>query len=167
MNQKLQQAALTYIVCQLLTKEENDKLQESFQLIDRDADGFISKDELKAGFKKIYAHLSEKDLIREVDRVFEKADLDGDGMIDYSEWQISCVQKEKVLKEDRLVSAFKHFDKKNLGKISAAEIKQTLSQGKKIGSSDVWKQIVKEADKDGDGFITFPEFKEMMTQFLR
>ena len=91
MNQKLQQAALTYIVCQLLTKEENDKLQESFQLIDRDADGFISKDELKAGFKKIYAHLSEKDLIREVDRVFEKADLDGDGMIDYSEWQISCV----------------------------------------------------------------------------
>ncbi|TNV80972.1 hypothetical protein FGO68_gene3591 [Halteria grandinella] len=166
-NQKLQQAALTYIVCQLLTKEENDKLKESFQLIDKDADGFISKDELKAGFRKIYSHLSEKDLIREVDRVFEKADLDGDGMIDYSEWQISCVQKEKVLKEDRLVSAFKHFDKKNQGKISATEIKQTLSQGKKIGSSDVWKQIVKEADKDGDGYITFPEFKEMMTQFLR
>jgi Ca2+-binding EF-hand superfamily protein len=77
------------------------------------------------------------------------------------------VQKEKVLKEDRLISAFKHFDKKSQGKISAQEIKQTLSQGKKIGSSDVWKQIVKEADKDGDGYITFPEFKEMMTQFLR
>jgi Ca2+-binding EF-hand superfamily protein len=70
----------------LLTKEENDRLRESFQLLDRDADGFISKDELKQGFRKIYSHLSEKDLTREVDRVFARADLDGDGMIDYSEW---------------------------------------------------------------------------------
>jgi calcium-dependent protein kinase len=70
----------------LLTKEENDRLRDSFQTIDRDSDGFISKEELKAAFKKMYSHLSEKDLIREVDRVFEKADLDGDGMIDYSEW---------------------------------------------------------------------------------
>ena len=99
-------------------------------------------EELKAAFKKMYSHLSEKDLIREVDRVFEKADLDGDGMIDYSEWQISCVPKVEVLKEDRLITAFKHFDKKGQGKISAAEIKQTLSQGKKIGSTEIWKQIV-------------------------
>lgn len=59
----------------------------------------------------MYSHLSEADLNKEIERVFERADLDGDGMIDYSEWQISCVNKESILKRDRLVEAFKHFDK--------------------------------------------------------
>lgn len=101
-------------MCQLLTKEENDKLRGSFQALDKDRDGFISKDELKAGFKLMYSHLSESDLNKEIDRVFERADLDGDGMIDYSEWQISCVNKESILKRERLVEAFKHFDKVSL-----------------------------------------------------
>lgn len=69
-----------------MTREENEKLKGSFQALDTDSDGFISKQELMAGFKKMYAHLSEKDLLREIDKVFERADLDGDGMIDYSEW---------------------------------------------------------------------------------
>jgi calcium-dependent protein kinase len=109
--QKLQQAALTFIVCQLLTKEENDKLRGSFKALDKDSDGFISKEELRAGFKMMYSHLSEADLNKEINRVFEKADLDGNGLIDFSEWQIACVNKESILKRDRLVEAFRHFDK--------------------------------------------------------
>lgn len=46
----------------------------------------ITKEELYNGFKKIYSHLNDKDLIKEVDRAFDRADLDGDGFIDYSEW---------------------------------------------------------------------------------
>jgi Ca2+-binding EF-hand superfamily protein len=84
--QKLQQAALTFIVCQLLTKEENDKLRGSFKALDKDSDGFISKEELRVGFKMMYSHLSEADLNKEINRVFEKADLDGNGLIDFSEW---------------------------------------------------------------------------------
>lgn len=43
-----------------------------------------------------------------------------------------------------------------------------LSNGsKKFGNENIWKQILKEADEDGDGFITFPEFTKMMNQFLR
>ena len=39
--------------------------------------------------------------------------------------------------------------------------------GKKYENSNIWKQIIKEADEDGDGYITFPEFSKMMLQFLR
>lgn len=85
--------------------------------------------------------------------------MDGDGCIDFSEWQISCVNKEQILKKDRLVEAFKHFDKDGDGKISAKEIKKVLGQGgKKFGNEKIWKQIIKEVDEDGDGFITFMEF---------
>jgi Ca2+-binding EF-hand superfamily protein len=59
----------------------------------------------------MYSHLPEKKLLKEVDMVFERSDLDGDGMIDYSEWQISCVNKDSILKKERLVEAFKLFDK--------------------------------------------------------
>jgi hypothetical protein len=38
--------------------------------------------------------LPERDLIKHVDLAFDRADLDGDGFIDYSEWQISCANKE-------------------------------------------------------------------------
>ena len=34
--------------------------------------------------------------------------------------------------------------------------------GKKYGNDEIWKQIIKEADEDGDGYITFPEFTKMM-----
>ena len=72
-----------------------------------------------------------------MDRAFSRADLDGDGFIDYSEWQISCVNKDQILKKDRLAAAFKHF---------------VLGSGnKKFGNDQIWKQIIREADEDGDG----------------
>ena len=54
--------------------------------LDRDCDGKITKEELLNGFKVAYSHLNERDLLKEVERVFDRADLDGDGFIDYSEW---------------------------------------------------------------------------------
>ncbi len=54
--------------------------------MDRDGDGKVTRDELLYGFRKIYSHLKEADLVKEVDRAFARADLDGDGFIDYSEW---------------------------------------------------------------------------------
>jgi len=128
----------------------------------------VTREELLFGFRKIYSHLKESDLIKEVDRAFSKADLDGDGYIDFSEWQISCVNKDQILKKERLVAAFKHFDRDGNGKISAKELKKVLGSGnKKFGNDSIWKQIIKEADEDGDGYITFTEFTKMMNQFLR
>jgi calcium-dependent protein kinase len=136
--------------------------------LDRDGDGKVTKEELLYGFRKIYSHLKEADLVKETERAFSRADLDGDGIIDYSEWQIACVNKDQILKKDRLAAAFKHFDKDGNGKISAKELKKVLSSGnKKFGNDQIWKQIIKEADEDGDGHITFPEFTKMMNQFLR
>jgi calcium-dependent protein kinase len=71
-----------------------------------------------------------------VDRAFSKADLDGDGFIDFSEWQISCVNKDQVLKKDKLAAAFRHFDKDGNGKISAKELKKVLGSGNKKFGND-------------------------------
>jgi calcium-dependent protein kinase len=72
------------------------------------------------------------------------------------------------MKKERLVEAFKHFDKDGNGKISVKDIKKVFGAGgKKYGNENIWKQIISEVDEDGDGYITFPEFQKMMNQFMR
>ena len=43
-------------------------------MIDVNGDGKLSKEELLIGYKKIYKHLSEDEIKKEVDRIFEMAD---------------------------------------------------------------------------------------------
>ena len=49
--QKLQQAAITFIVSQLASKEEMTELQRAFQALDLNADGKLSREELVIGFR--------------------------------------------------------------------------------------------------------------------
>lgn len=39
--------------------------------------------------------------------------------------------------------------------------------GKKFGSDQVWDDIIREVDTDGNGEISFTEFKVMMEKFLQ
>lgn len=41
-----------------------------------------------------------------------------------------------------------------------------LGMGKKFGSSGIWEGIIKEVDVNGDGEISYDEFKKMMTRLL-
>ncbi len=93
-------------MCQLSTREEQDLLYNSFKAFDKNLDGKISKQELFEGYKKIYKHMSDEDLRREVEIVFEQADQDGNGEIDYSEWQVATINKYAILQEEKLRGAF-------------------------------------------------------------
>ncbi len=62
--------------------------------------------------------------------------------------------------------AFELFDKNKDGSISAAEIKAVLGVGKKFGNERIFDDIIKEVDVNGDGVITYDEFKVMMRKFL-
>jgi len=65
-----------------------------------------------------------------------------------------------------LKGAFELFDKNKDGSISAAEIKAVLGVGKKFGNERIFDDIIKEVDVNGDGVITYDEFKVMMRKFL-
>ena len=47
----------------------------------------------------------------EVDKIFIAADQDGNGEIDYSEWQVATINKYDILQEEKLKGAFALFDK--------------------------------------------------------
>lgn len=124
--------------------------------------------------------MSEEDVVREAERLFAIADADGSGEIDYSEWQVATINKYNVLSEEKMRNAFKVFDKVSVlvkylrlflqdgsGSISAKEIKEVLGGGRKFGSEHIWEEIIKEVDTDGNGEISFDEFKVMMQKFLQ
>lgn len=101
----------------------------------------------------------------EVERIMSIADADGSGEIDYSEFVVATMDKKKLLSNEKLETAFNLFDKDNSGSISADEIKDVLGVGKNIDEK-VWNDIVMEVDGNGDGEISFSEFKTMMQKLL-
>lgn len=45
-------------------------------------------------------------------------------------------------------------------------MKVILGGGKKIGNEKIWDDIIKEVDVNGDGEVSYEEFKLMMQKFL-
>lgn len=159
---KLQQAALTYIVNNLLTKEEKNDLLELFQSFDKNGDGVLTKEEIFEGYKSI---LGEIEASKEVERIMSEIDLDKSGTIDYNEFVIATTNKQALINKERLEATFKIFDKDGSGSISADEIKSILGSG--ISDKKVLEAIIKEVDTNGDGEISLNEFKDMMIKFLK
>ena len=158
---KLQQAALTYIVNYLMTKEEKNEMLEIFQSLDSNGDGVLSKDEIFEGYKQT---LGEVEARREVDRIMKEADIDNSGTIDYNEFVMAATNRQKLLNKEKLENTFKIFDKDGNGSISKEEIKSLLcarSEDKKLID-----EIMNEVDSNGDGEISLNEFKEMMKKLV-
>jgi Ca2+-binding EF-hand superfamily protein len=56
------------------------------------------------------------------------------------------------------------FDRDQNGTISFEEVREILGTGKPKESDEVFKEIIKEMDIDGDGLISFDEFEQVMTK---
>lgn len=79
---KLQQAAMMFIVSQLMTKKEKDELAQIFMALDKNGDGSLTQQELLEGYNKLYKN--QERARSEVKYLMEIADTDNNGTIDYS-----------------------------------------------------------------------------------
>ena len=102
------------------------ELRRAFKVLDTNNDGMLSKQEIIVGFEMLYGEGKAEFAAEEAERVFNKVDIDGSGQIDYSEWVVSTINKEKLLTNEKLYAAFSLFDKDQGGTISATEIKDVL-----------------------------------------
>jgi calcium-dependent protein kinase len=84
-----------------------EELSKTFKALDKNANGLISKEELIDGYTKMYSNtMSKADIEEEAKKLFDTADTDGSGEIDYSEWAVATVNKKNLLSEEKLKSAF-------------------------------------------------------------
>ena len=162
---RLEQAAIGVIVNQIVSKEERKELLRQFQDWDKNGDGVLSRKEIIDGYKKTYGTVDEN----EIDNMIHVIDLDGNGVIDYNEFLNCAINKDKILSNERLEVAFKAFDTDGSGKISVDEIMTIFTKGAKnneAANKDVFEKMLKEADDNGDGEISFNEFKAIMKKFF-
>ena len=156
-DQKLKQAAYSFIASQLISKSEKDRLSKIFKAIDANGDGKLSKEEILNGYEEHFGkHLDEDEL----DRLFSSVDIDGSGFIDYSEFIMATMNEKKNISEEKLQAAFKTFDKDGNGTISADEVKEVMGLSN-LDDSAI-KDIIDQVDENKDGEIQFDEFCNLM-----
>lgn len=158
--EKIKQATIAYIASQLLSKKEKESLSSVFKAFDENGDGMLSKEEIKNGYEKVFGYSINEE---QINSMFKAVDLDGSGYLDYSEFVVATMNEKNLFSEKKLKAAFKMFDKDDSGLISKDEVKESLLRIQKF-SDDELEEIIGQVDENGDGEISFEEFKIIMTR---
>jgi calmodulin len=129
-------------------------------MFDRNNDGVITAEELHTVMKSLGENPSES----EVQEMIYEVDLEGKGSINFQEFLIMMAKKSELpLDEDEdIKAAFIVFDRNNDGFVTAEEMKEVLSKFDLSTSAEEIEDMIKSADVDGDGMLSFDEFSNLM-----
>ena len=143
-----------------LTELQIAEYKEAFQIFDKDGDGAISTKELSTIMRSLGLNPSDEDIKEIVDDIENK---NNNNLIDFYTFLIIMSKKNKeVDSEEDLLDAFRVFDRENNGKIYAHELRYVLmSSGEELNEGDI-EDMIREADRDHDGYIDYRKFVKIM-----
>lgn len=133
-----------------LSTEDRDELRELFLKFDEQKDGTITHKQMKQILEDLY-HIDSV----EAEAVFRSMDTDHDDTIAYSEFLAASLQGRVKVYEDVLRRTFQTFDRDESGFIGTDDLQSVL--GEHFEGADA-KQLISEADTNGDGRIDYDEF---------
>uniref|UniRef100_A0A803KTF9 EF-hand domain-containing protein n=1 Tax=Chenopodium quinoa TaxID=63459 RepID=A0A803KTF9_CHEQI len=143
------------------------ELMRVFQMFDHNGDGMITMGELRESLTNMGIIIPDSDLTQLIGRI----DVNGDGCVDGNEFQAlyTLLMEREVdaqSDEEDMKEAFNVFDKNGDGFISVDELRSVLgslglNQGRNLEDC---KLMIMKVDVDGDGMVSFKEFKKMMKQ---
>ncbi|GER55296.1 calmodulin [Striga asiatica] len=131
-----------------MTIEQMSECREAFCLIDTDSD-----DEVASVIQFLNGDTRKEETIQVM--------MDDD-FVDFQEFLDIISQKMKENVAEEMKEAFEVFDRDQDGFISAIELRNVmLNLGERLSEEEA-EQMIKEADFDGDGLVSFEEFARMM-----
>jgi Ca2+-binding EF-hand superfamily protein len=134
-----------------------DDLRGIFREFDLNGDGFIQKDELKA----VMIKMGQSPTDEELNAMFNAADKDQDGNIDFQEF-LTIAQANPLSLS--LKAVFEELDVDGDGHITRSELRTAFQRmGHHLSDQEI-KAIYKHVDVNQDGKINFQEFCQMMTR---
>lgn len=102
---------MTFIVTQIEKDNEIKELLKYFREIDKDKNGVIARDELAEEFIRQKFIENNELADSEIGKVIQYLDGNKSGQIDFTEFVLATIEKEKLLSEANLRNCFKMFDK--------------------------------------------------------
>jgi len=144
-----------------LKPESIKKSYKRFQATDKDKSGMIDYTE--------FCEVLQVDPSPQGERLFQLFDYDKSGQIDVREFMIALSNFTGAGKDDKLKFSFMIFDEDGNGVITKGELTRIL-RANHMASSDAEvgrkaDTIMQQADKDGDGVVTFDEFVIVSKKF--
>lgn len=141
-----------------LDDEQLSELREIFRSFDRNNDGSLTPLELGS----LLRALGIKPSPDQLEALMLEADRNSNGLVEFSEFVVlvepDLVSKSSPYTEEQLQQLFRIFDRDEKGFITAADLAHSMA---KLGHALTAKELtgmIKEADADGDGRISFQEF---------
>ncbi|XP_070538787.1 calmodulin-like isoform X1 [Ptychodera flava] len=145
-----------------LTDEQRDDLKEAFTLFDKDGDGNITVKELGIVMRSLGQYPTEAEL----QDIVNEVDADGDGTIDFEEFLDMMARRSRRFKDvdpvRELRETFRVFDTDGDGYITNDELRHIMKGLGVILTEAEAAEMIKEADADGDGMVSFQDFVKMM-----
>ncbi|KAL4509217.1 hypothetical protein ABPG72_018148 [Tetrahymena utriculariae] len=169
---------MTFFAIHTMSPEENNQLTNLFHQIDKDQDGKISHQEMAQALKSVYNTYKDEEGVEqtteeqlsdeEITEIINHIDFNQNGEIEYTEFLVAAMRKYTLQNEEFLYKVFEVFDKDGDGFISLQEVKDKLQNNLQEFQfdSEVWNQIIKEVDQDGDREISFDEFKSIINTYF-
>ncbi|CAJ0962453.1 unnamed protein product, partial [Mesorhabditis belari] len=137
------------------------QLSETFDLLDMDRDGQLSRAEIAALLRTINVEPTRIEL----DFIFEEMDTNKTGKINKEEfvrYMRSPPVHRTTLRE--LEKQFKQFDQDGDGEITYEEMNKILRECGGLKDEKASREMFKATDRNGDGRISFIEFVTMMQE---
>uniref|UniRef100_A0A0K0D4B0 Calmodulin n=1 Tax=Angiostrongylus cantonensis TaxID=6313 RepID=A0A0K0D4B0_ANGCA len=124
----------------------DDDLKGIFREFDLNGDGFIQRDELRSVMQKMGQSPTEEEL----DAMFNAADQDNDGNIDFKESFFSVMKKNAFIQQIKATLRVR-----NVLNIFRSELRTAFQRmGHSLSDQDI-KAIYKHVDANNDGKINF------------
>mmetsp|Transcript_16207 Transcript_16207/g.46345 ORF Transcript_16207/g.46345 Transcript_16207/m.46345 type:complete len:281 (+) Transcript_16207:741-1583(+) len=135
-------------------------LREMFKALDKNSTGVITLEDFRAGLAAAGVHGSNG-----VDELFRHVDTDGSRQIDYTEFLAVALSDLHLQREELCWEAFRIIDKDGDGQIGTRDLRSALSHDDapmgRLSTLDA-KDMLRAADVDGDGVVTFQDFVRMV-----
>lgn len=142
-----------------LTEDEVADLKEAFAMFDINGDGTIELNEIRQVMRKLGQNPTEDELKEMISTV----DDNDDHEIDFEEFLV--LMKSRTVVDDpekELKDAFAVFDSDGNGAIDRKELKRLMKKlGQALTEAEV-DAMMEQVDSNGDGEISYDEFKAMM-----
>ncbi|XP_020252074.1 putative calcium-binding protein CML19 [Asparagus officinalis] len=137
-----------------MSKFFND-FEQVFHHVDKDGDDKISLAELQLCLKSISMDLSDEE-------IKDSIKFDEDGLLGFEELA-KFVEGDEENNVEVLREAFRMFEMEGKGYITADSLKIVLSKFGSEKDTEECRAMICKFDLDGDGVLSFDEFKNMMT----
>ncbi|KAK2557728.1 Caltractin [Acropora cervicornis] len=143
-----------------LTPQEIRDLRLVFDVFDTDRSGSIDARELRKAMKALGFKISKES----IEEMIADLDADKSGSIEFDEFLEFVIARQGDGRDvhNEILQGFKIFDTDKTGKISLANLKQASRMcGVKLNEQEL-KEMIQEADKDGDNEVDQEEFVNIM-----